>query len=245
MQNKKRMDNSVFINSLKIGVLSTSLVLSGLALGGDKNSSKIKLKTDDDKASYSVGFDFGAGLQKNLKDLDLDTFVAGLRDAYEGKEPLLAKEEMTNAMNAYRAKVMQARESEMKAAAEGNKKAGEAFLAANKDKKGVVTLGSGLQYKVLVEGSGKKPSPDDTVEVNYRGTLIDGTEFDSSYKRGQPATFQVKGVIPGWVEALQLMKAGAKWQLFIPSTIAYGDRGAGQIEPGSMLIFEVELLKIK
>ena len=233
------------IKGLKIGILSASVALSGVACAGDKSTSKTELKTDDEKSSYSVGFDFGAGLQQNLKNLDLDTFVIGLRDAYEGNTPLLSKEEMKNAMDTYRAKVMKEREDESKAAAEGNRKAGEAFLAANKGKKGVVTLGSGLQYKVLVDGSGKKPGPDDTVDVHYRGTLIDGTEFDSSYKRGQPATFQVRGVIPGWVEALQLMKEGAKWQLFIPSTIAYGDRGAGKIEPGSMLIFEVELLKIK
>lgn len=230
--------------NLYLIIFSTSLVFAGFAFAGDK-SSKIKLKTDDDKASYSVGFDFGKGLQKNLEDLDLDVFVAGLRDAYEGKNPRMEQEEMQQAMNAYRAKVIEARQKKMAAASEGNKKAGEEFLAANKNKNGVITLPSGLQYKVLVEGSGKKPGPDDTVEVNYRGTLIDGAEFDSSYKRGQPATFQVKGVIPGWVEALQLMKEGAKWQLFIPSSLAYGDRGAGQITPGSLLIFEVELLKIK
>lgn len=244
MEYKKNFADLLIVRRLKIICLSLGIVLTGSACGGDK-SAKISLKTEDDKASYSVGYDFGNGIRQNLEGVDLDLFVAGLKDAYKDQEPRLTKEEMQNAITAYRGKVMEARREKMQAAAEENKKAGEEFLAANKDKKGVVSLPSGLQYKVLVDGSGKKPGPDDTVEVNYRGTLIDGTEFDSSYNRGQPATFQVKGVIKGWVEALQLMKEGAKWQLFIPADLAYGDRGAGQIGPGSMLIFEVELLKIK
>ncbi len=134
----------------------------------------------------------------------------------------------------------------MHEAGEKNKKEGEAFLAGNKKKEGVVTLPSGLQYKIIKDGSGAKPKPTDTVSVNYRGALIDGTEFDSSYKRGEPASFKVTGVIPGWTEALQLMKAGSKWQLFIPSNLAYGERGTGRdIAPNATLIFDVELLSIQ
>lgn len=255
MQNRKNFSDILLVKHLKVLSISVGIAFASLACGGDKASTdkasvdKVSansgLETDDQKASYSVGYDFGKGMRQNLQDLDLDIFVSGLRDAFQDKEPGISKEEMQQAMTAYRSRVMEAREKKMQDAASGNKAAGEEFLAANKDKKGVVVLPSGLQYKVLIDGSGKNPGPDDTVDVNYLGTLIDGTEFDSSYKRGQPATFQVKGVIQGWVEALQLMKEGAKWQLFIPADLAYGDRGAGQIGPGSMLIFEVELLKIK
>lgn len=255
MQNRKSFSNILVIKHFKVVSLSVGIAFASLACGGDKASTDKSsagaaptnsgLETDDQKASYSVGYDFGKGIRQNLQDLDLDIFVTGLRDAFQDKEPGISKEEMQQAMVAYRSKIMEAREKKMQDAASANKAAGEEFLAANKDKEGVVTLPSGLQYKVLVDGSGKKPGPEDTVDVHYLGTLIDGTEFDSSYKRGQPATFQVKGVIPGWVEALQLMQEGAKWQLFIPADLAYGDQGAGQIGPGSMLIFEVELLGIK
>ncbi|HEY9135043.1 MAG TPA: FKBP-type peptidyl-prolyl cis-trans isomerase [Pseudomonadales bacterium] len=255
MQNRKSFSNILVIKHFKVVSLSVGIAFASLACGGDKASTDTSsvgkaptnsgLETDDQKASYSVGYDFGKGIRQNLEDLDLDIFVTGLRDAFQDKEPGISKEEMQQAMVAYRSKIMEAREKKMQDAASANKAAGEEFLAANKDKQGVVTLPSGLQYKVLVDGSGKKPGLEDTVDVHYLGTLIDGTEFDSSYKRGQPATFQVQGVIQGWVEALQLMQEGAKWQLFIPADLAYGDRGAGQIEPGSMLIFEVELLKIK
>ena len=140
---------------------------------------------------------------------------------------------------------MKKREEEQKKLAEKNAKEGEAFFAENKKKEGIVTLPSGLQYKVIKEGDGPTPKATDTVSVNYKGTFIDGTEFDSSYKRNQPATFKVKGVIPGWVEALQLMKVGSKWQIFIPASLAYGDKGAGNvIGPNATLIFEVELLSI-
>ena len=162
-----------------------------------------------------------------------------------GEKLAVSEEEAARVMQAFQQSAQAAREKRAREAAEKNKKEGEAFLAANKKKPGVVALPSGLQYKVLKEGTGKSPKATDMVTVHYRGTLIDGTEFDSSYSRNEPATFEVGQIIPGWVEALQLMKAGAKWQLFIPSELAYGEQGAGpQIGPNSVLLFEVELLSI-
>jgi FKBP-type peptidyl-prolyl cis-trans isomerase FklB len=149
-------------------------------------------------------------------------------------------------MNTFKEEMTKKQEEAMKKAAEKNKKDGAAFLAENKKKEGVVTLPSGLQYKIITQGTGNTPKATDTVTVNYRGSLVDGTEFDSSYKRGQPATFPVNGVIKGWTEALQLMKEGAKWQLFIPSDLAYGEKGAGNvIGPNATLIFDVELISAK
>jgi len=173
-------------------------------------------------------------------------FSKGLNDSLSGKKTLLAEEEIKAEMNNLMKDLMNKRVERLKKAAEENKKEGEAFLAENKKKEGVTTLPSGLQYKIIKEGTGRTPSIDDTVVTNYKGSLIDGTEFDSSYKRGKLATFPVKGVIPGWTEALQLMKEGAKWQLFIPSSLAYGKRGAGaKIGPDKTLIFEIELISIK
>jgi len=151
---------------------------------------------------------------------------------------------MATAIQAYREKLMAKQQKEQESKSLSNKKASEEFLAANKTKKGVVTLPSGLQYVVLADGTGKKPGAEDTVTVHYRGTLINGEEFDSSYRRNEPATFAVSGVIKGWTEALQLMKEGAKWQLFIPQQLAYGERGMGAIGPNELLIFEVELVKV-
>ena len=168
----------------------------------------------------------------------------GIKDIYAGKLKL-SDEEIRTTLTELN-KEMQGKENErMKTLSEKNKKDGEALLAENKKKEGIKTLPSGLQYKVIQEGTGKVPKATDTVTTNYRGTLIDGTEFDSSYKRGQPATFPVNGVIPGWTEALQLMKTGSKWQLFIPSNLAYGERGPGTIGPNAVLVFEIELLAVK
>ena len=158
----------------------------------------------------------------------------------------MTEQEMKETLAGLQKELMEKQAERAKLLAEKNKKEGEAFLAANKTKEGVKTLPDGLQYKVIKEGTGKTPKADDTVVTNYRGTLIDGTEFDSSYKRGQPATFPVKGVIPGWTEALQLMKEGSKWELFIPSNLAYGERGAGNaIGPNATLVFEIELISVK
>jgi FKBP-type peptidyl-prolyl cis-trans isomerase FklB len=207
---------------------------------------KLELKDQKDKESYSLGYQFGESLKGQGVDINLDIFASGIRDAFGGKEPQMSQEEIRATMMELQKRVMAARQKELKEKAAKNAEAGKKFLVENQKKEGIKTLPSGLQYKVLTEGTGKTPKAEDTVTVNYKGTLIDGTEFDSSYKRGQPATFQVKGVIKGWTEALQLMKEGSKWQLFIPPELAYGERGAGRdIGPNATLIFEVELLTIK
>jgi FKBP-type peptidyl-prolyl cis-trans isomerase len=206
----------------------------------------LTLKTQKDKVSYALGMNLGTNLHKQSVEVDPAIVLRGLRDALAASKTLLTDDEARAALMHLTAEVRKKQEDKMKLGGEANRKEGEEFLAANKTKDGVVALPSGLQYKILTEGTGPKPAATDSVVCNYRGTLINGTEFDSSYKRGQPATFQVNGVIKGWTEALQLMPVGSKWQLFIPSELAYGDRGAGpQIGAGATLIFEVELLSIQ
>jgi len=204
-----------------------------------------KLTTELSKESYSIGYDFGKNVSTRLTDIELKTFIKGFEDAFQGSESKMAKDDMMAAMQAYRQKMMVKQQAERAEKSGGNKKASEEFLAANKNQKGVVTLESGMQYTVLADGTGKQPTATDTVTVHYRGTLISGEEFDSSHRRKQPATFPVSGVIKGWTEALQLMKEGAKWQLFIPPALAYGEAGAGSIGPNELLIFEVELIEVK
>jgi FKBP-type peptidyl-prolyl cis-trans isomerase FklB len=205
----------------------------------------LALKTAKDKASYAVGANFGTGLHQHNVPVDPAIVARGLRDAMAGGKLLMTEDEMKAALTQLRNDVNQAQQAKAHEAGEGNRKEGDTFLAANKTKDGVVALPSGLQYKVLTAGNGPKPTASDSVTCNYKGTLISGKEFDSSYKRGQPATFPVSGVIKGWTEALQLMPVGSKWQLFIPADLAYGDRGAPpDIAPGDTLIFEVELLSI-
>ena len=206
--------------------------LPGIAAG------PVELKTDQEKNGYSLGYDIGRSLKRKLVEVDASAAGQGMKDALGGAAPALSEQEIQQRFDALR------QESARKIP-EKNLKDGEAFLAKNKGEKGVKTTASGLQYKVITAGKGKQPRAEDTVTVNYRGTLIDGTEFDSSHKRGQPATFPVKGVIPGWTEALQLMKEGSKWMLYIPSNLAYAERGAGpMIGPNSALVFEVELVSI-
>ena len=193
-----------------------------------------------------MGMNFGAGLRKQSIDIDPAILARGLRDAFSNGKTLLTEDEARAILTQLQSDLRKKQQDLAQQAGDANKKEGIAFLAANKTKDGVVTLPSGLQYKVLQAGAGPKPAPTDTVVCNYRGTLLDNTEFDSSYKRGQPATFPVNGVIKGWTEALQLMPVGSKWQLFIPAELAYGERGAGgQIGPNATLIFEVELLSIQ
>lgn len=204
------------------------------------------LKTQKDKINYGIGVSVLRNFKQQGIEVDLDVLIKGMRDAQAGGKLLMTDEELRNTLDAYQAELRQKQAQAMKVAADGNKKEGDAFLAANKKKEGVVTLPSGLQYKILRTGDGKKPTGADAVECNYRGTLINGTEFDSSYRTGKPAAFKVSGVIPGWTEALKLMPVGSKWQLFIPPHLAYGERGAGQvIGPNATLIFEIELLSIK
>ena len=203
------------------------------------------LKTDKDKTSYALGMNAGTNFKQQSIDVNTDVFVKGLKDALSGAKPLLTDDEMRSTLMVLQKEMMAKQTEKMQALGAKNKKEGEAFLAENKKKEGVVTLPSGLQYKIIKEGTGKMPKAADTVTTNYRGTLTDGTEFDSSYKRGEPATFPVNGVIPGWTEALQLMKTGSKWQLFIPSNLAYGERGTGPIGPNAVLLFDVDLISIK
>jgi FKBP-type peptidyl-prolyl cis-trans isomerase FklB len=211
-----------------------------------QSTPKPPFKTEREKLSYSIGLDIGKNLKKQEIDIDLKVLMKGLTDAYSGGKELLTEEQVREVFATFQ-KDMQAKQQERQLKlAEKNKAEGEAFLAANKAKEGVVTLPSGLQYKEITPGTGPNPTSTDTVIVHYQGTLVDGTEFDSSYKRGQPLKIPVSGVIPGWSEGIQLMKVGAKWQLFIPANLAYGPQGAGQvIGPNAMLIFEVELLGIE
>jgi FKBP-type peptidyl-prolyl cis-trans isomerase len=206
----------------------------------------LTLKTQKDKASYAMGMNIGTGLRKQSVDIDPTIVARGLKDSFSNGKTLLTEDEAHAALTQLQGEVRMKQQEIAQQLGQANKKEGTAFLEANKTKDGVVTLPSGLQYKVLQEGTGPKPAATDTVECNYRGTLLDNTEFDSSYKRGQTAKFPVNGVIKGWTEALQLMPVGSKWQLFVPSDLAYGERGkGGQIGPNATLVFEVELLSIQ
>ncbi len=211
-----------------------------------KSQSPLVLKTDKDKVSYALGMNLGANLKRDSIDIDTAILVRALKDTVAGGKTLLTESEARAALTQLQTQVRGKQMEKMKLAGEANKKEGDSFLATNKTKDGIVTLPSGLEYKILTQGTGPKPAATDTVVCNYRGTLINGTEFDSSYKRGQPATFPVIGVIKGWTEALQLMPVGSKWQLFLPAGLAYGERGPSpEIGPNSTLVFEVELLSIQ
>ncbi|MEY2545528.1 MAG: FKBP-type peptidyl-prolyl cis-trans isomerase FklB [Verrucomicrobiota bacterium] len=234
---------------MKAFLISTATVLLALTLNAQEKSpspaaspgSTGQLKDLKDKVSYSIGLNIGFNFKKQNVDLNADALMAGVKDAMANK-PLLNENEVRETMTAFSKQMA----DKQKEAGEKNKAEGEKYLADNKNKPGVKTTASGLQYKVLKDGSGASPAATDTVTVNYRGTLIDGTEFDSSYKRGEPATFPVGGVIKGWTEALQMMKKGAKYQLFIPSGLAYGERAMPpDIGANSTLVFEVELVDIK
>jgi FKBP-type peptidyl-prolyl cis-trans isomerase FklB len=202
-----------------------------------KTATPFTLKTQKDKESYALGMSYGKMLHQRAVPVDAAILARGVKDAMAGGKLLLTDDEMKTVLTQLQSEVAHS-------AGAAARKEGEAFLAANKSKEGVVTLPSGLQYKILTAGKGPKPTASDTVTCNYRGTLVNGKEFDSSYKRGEPVSFSVTGVIGGWTEALQLMPVGSKWQLFIPADLAYGDRGKGDIAPGETLIFEVELLSI-
>ncbi len=203
------------------------------------------LKTDKDKSSYALGMSIGTGLHRQGIPVDPAVVARGLKDAMSGSKTLMTEDEMKSTLQQLRAEVGKEQAAKAHVAGEGNRKEGEAFLSANKSKEGVTALPDGLQYKIVKEGTGPKPTAGDTVTVNYRGTLVNGKEFDSSYKRGQPVSFPVSGVIKGWTEALQLMPVGSKWELYIPADLAYGDNPPDpSIGPGDTLIFEVELLSI-
>jgi FKBP-type peptidyl-prolyl cis-trans isomerase len=204
------------------------------------------LQTQQQKVSYSLGLDIGRTLRMQQIEADPDIIVRGIQDGLSGAQPLLTDEQIQQVMQRLQQEVVARETEKAKALGAKNQQEGERFLAENKKRQGVVTLPSGLQYRVLKMGSGKRPKATDMVTTHYRGTLLDGSEFDSSYKRGEPASFQLNQVIPAWTEALQLMPVGSKWELYVPAQLAYGERGAGtDIGPNATLIFEVELLGIE
>lgn len=225
-------------------VLGTLLVVLLLATPAVAEK-KVELKTAKDKLSYSIGFDMGSSLKRNGIEVDPRILTKAIQDVLLGGKPLMTEQEMRDSIMALQKEMAAKQQEQAKGMGDKNMKEGEAFLTENKKKEGVTVLPSGLQYVVLAEGKGNRPKATDTVTVQYRGTLIDGTEFDSSYKRGQPATFALNQVIKGWTEGVQLIKEGGKIRLFVPSELAYGDRGAGaQIGPNAALIFEVELISV-
>ncbi|MFA6439730.1 MAG: FKBP-type peptidyl-prolyl cis-trans isomerase [Bacteriovoracaceae bacterium] len=206
---------------------------------------KTELTSDKDSVSYSIGLDVGRTFQRQGIEVTPDAFLQGLKDAADTSgKPMLSDEQIQSTMMAFQQKMMAKQQEKMQQQSGAAIAEGEKFLAENKVKPGVVTTASGLQYKVIKAGSGKKPKASNEVKVHYRGTLVNGTEFDNSFKRGEAVTFPVGGVIPGWTEALQLMPVGSKWEVYIPAQLGYGNNATGPIPPGSTLIFEVELLAI-
>jgi FKBP-type peptidyl-prolyl cis-trans isomerase FklB len=227
-----------FSATIALGIV----VLFSVCHAGDKPD----LKDLKDKESYSLGYQFGQSLKAQGVDIDLDIYAAGIRDSLGGREPRMSPEEIRATVANLRQRVAGVQQKALKEQADKNYRDGEDFLVENARKEGVKSLPSGLQYKVLRAGSGRAPKAADTVTVHYRGTFINGTEFDSSITRGQPQTFKADGVIPGWTEALQLMQEGDKWQIFVPANLAYGEKGAPpRIPPNSALIFEVELISVQ
>jgi FKBP-type peptidyl-prolyl cis-trans isomerase FklB len=230
---------------MKIRIAVVIVGILALGSGGYAHEAK-ELKDQKETLSYVIGIDIGKALQKQGVPIDPDLVAKGIKDGVLGGKLLMTDQEIQETMMAFQKEMRAKQEEANKQLGEKNKKEGEIFLAQNKTKEGVKTLPSGLQYKVVKAGTGKKPKATDTVVTHYKGTLLDGTEFDSSYKRNQPATFKVNGVIRGWTEALQLMEEGAKWILYVPAALAYGDKGAGaQIGPNATLVFEVELVSIQ
>ncbi len=220
------------------------LLACGQALAEEKK--QVELTTDVQKLSYALGLDLGTYFKTLGEDLDLTILHQGVLDSYQGGKPLLSEEEAAEIQQKFVQKQQEERLTQTLEMMSKNKQAADDFLKENAAREGVVTTDSGLQYKILTPGDGPKPRAEDTVKVHYKGTLLDGSEFDSSYSRGEPAVFPLNQVIPGWTEALQLMNTGTKAQIFLPPDLAYGDRGAPPvIEPGSMLIFEVELIGIE
>lgn len=233
--------------TFKASLASVMLVASTSAFAAEPT---VTLQSEQDRVCYAIGANVGSGIGRQLKsmgtEVDVQKMVAGFKDALAGTKLQLTEEEITSTLQAFQTKAQEKMMAKQKEAGGKAVKEGADFLEANKKKEGIVVLPSGLQYKVIKQGDGVKPKATDTVKTHYRGTLIDGTEFDSSYKRNEPASFPVNGVIPGWTEALQLMPVGSKWQLVIPSNLAYGEQGAGaDIPPNSVLVFEIELLEVK
>lgn len=225
-------------------MISNKLTLSVLALALTFNyAHAASLSSTEQKASYAIGVDLATNLQNQGIDIQVDSFLLGLEDALKNNELKLTSEQMAEALEAFRTSLEAKQQAEQKALADKNQKEGEAFLAKNKDKSDIKTLDSGLQYRVIEEGKGAHPTEDDTIIAHYKGTLLDGTEFDSSYNRNAPIEFKMNNVIMGWQQALKLMKPGSKWEIFVPADLAYGTRGAGKvIGPNQTLIFEIHFI---
>lgn len=231
------------MNKLLLPALGLGLVL---ALGACDKMDKSKLDTDTEKFSYAIGMDIGRSLKRLDTEIDVAALRQGAEDVLKDKETLLTQEQVVEVMTSFSQKIQKEQEEKSKASAGKNVEESKKFFADNAKKDGVKTTKSGLQYQVITEGKGDKPKSTDRVSVHYKGTLLDGTTFDSSYERGEPATFPLNAVIPGWTEGLQLMTVGSKYKLFIPPELGYGERGAGpKIGPNAALVFEVELLKVE
>lgn len=229
--------------SKPLNVIGTTLLLVAIAAGCTATEEAVKLDDAKQRISYTIGLNIGRDFVKQEVEVDTTALMAGVRDGLAGQKPRLTDEQMMTEVQSFREAMMAKQEAKAKALADKNKAEGEAFLAKNAKEVGVVVRESGLQYKVLKEGTGPMPKADAIVSVHYRGTLLDGTEFDSSYARNEPLVLPVGGVIPGWTEALTLMKEGSKWQLYIPAALAYGEDGAPPaIGPNAALLFEVELI---
>ena len=230
-------------HSLRVTLLAAATAaavgFSSIALANDK------LETEKDKISYVIGLQIAGSLSQIKDEVDLKVLMRGIETGLAGEQPVISEEEAMAVQQAFAERLQAKRAAEMQELAQSNRAEGEAFLAQNKSKPGVITTESGLQYQVVTQGDGPRPAATDTVRVHYTGTLLDGTNFDSSHDRGQPAQFALNAVIPGWTEGLQLMPVGSKYTLWLPSELAYGDRGTpGPIGPNATLVFEVELLEI-
>ncbi len=230
-----------------MGVILVVVGVLGCQSQGINQGGKTTLATKKDSVSYGIGYNIGRNLAKDSIEVNYDAVLAGMKDAkVDSAKRMLSEDVIDSCMRVFQKEMMEKQMATMQAQGDKNKSDGAAFLASNKTQPGVVTLPDGLQYKVIKDGTGPKPRADQTVVVHYRGTLLNGQEFDSSYKRGEPATFQVGSLIKGWTEALQMMKVGSKWQLWIPADLAYGERGAGGvIPPNATLVFEMELISVK
>ncbi len=240
------MKKRILVNTLGCLMAATLLVTGCSKPAGKDGEGTLELKSFNDRVSYMLGADIGASLRSSKTEINEAVVSRGLADSYQGKTLLMNEAEIAKVKQEFTQKLQQDYTARIKESGAKNKAAGDAFLAENKKKPGVMVTASGLQYQVLSEGKGPKPGPDAQVKVHYRGTLMDGKEFDSSYKRGEPVTLKMNAVIPGWTEALRLMKVGGKYKLFVPSNLAYGEREVGQdIGPNSTLIFEVELLGVE
>ncbi len=226
-----------------------TLAMAGIVVAGGFAVNALQaeeLKSDDSKVSYSIGMKYGENFARDYKELDLKAFAQGMQDGFKGNKPALEEKDMMAVMQAFQTRKMEEMRGQAEKVAKENQAKGEKFLAENGKRKGVTTLEGGLQYEVLASGKGATPDENDKVKVHYHGTLVDGTVFDSSVQRGEPASFPVNGVIKGWTNILQKMKVGDKWKVAIPSTLAYGERAVGNtIGPNETLVFEIELLEVE